>query len=52
MGEMRTGYRILVGKPEWKTSLGRPRHRWERNIKMDLREIRVGGCELVSYGSG
>jgi hypothetical protein len=31
-------YRILVGKPEGKRSLGRPRRRWEDNIKMDLRE--------------
>ena len=34
-------YRVLVGKPEGKRPLGRPRHRWEYNIKMDLQEI---GC--------
>jgi hypothetical protein len=39
MGEKRNAYRILVGKPEGKTLLGRLRHRREDNIKMDLREI-------------
>jgi hypothetical protein len=39
MGETRNAYRILVGKPEEKRPLGRPRHRWVDNIKMDLREI-------------
>jgi hypothetical protein len=39
MGEMRNVYRILVGKPEGKRPLGRPRRRWEDNIRMDLREI-------------
>jgi hypothetical protein len=38
-GENRNAYRILVGKPERKRPLGRPRHRWVDNIKMDLREI-------------
>jgi hypothetical protein len=38
MGEMRNEYNILVGKPEGKRSLGRPRHRWEDNIRMDVRE--------------
>ena len=36
-------HRVLVGKPEGKRPLGRPRHRWEDNIKMDLREVGVGG---------
>jgi len=36
MGERRNAYRVLVGKPEGKRSLGRPRPRWEENIKMDL----------------
>jgi hypothetical protein len=38
MGEKSNGYRILVGKPEGKRPLGRPRHRWVDNMKMDLRE--------------
>jgi hypothetical protein len=42
MGEDRGVYRVLVGKPEGKRLLGRPRHRWEDNIKMDLQE--VGGA--------
>jgi hypothetical protein len=44
-------YKILVGKPERKRPLKRPRHRWEDNIKMDLREIGLG-CGLDSSGSG
>jgi hypothetical protein len=40
MGEERGVYRVLVGKPEAR-SLGRPRHRWEDNIRMDLREVGV-----------
>ena len=36
MGQSRSGYRVLVQKPEGRRSLGRPRHRWEDNIKMDL----------------
>jgi hypothetical protein len=39
MGEMRNTYKILVGKPEGKRPLGRPKRRWEDNIRMDLREI-------------
>jgi hypothetical protein len=39
MGAKRNAYRILVGKPEGKRLLGRPRRRWVDNIKMDLREI-------------
>jgi hypothetical protein len=40
MGEERGAHRVLVGKPEGKKPLGRPRHRWEDNIKMDLQEVR------------
>jgi hypothetical protein len=39
MGAKRNAYRILVGMPEGKRPLGRPRRRWMNNIKMDLREI-------------
>jgi hypothetical protein len=42
IGEKRTEYRILVGKSEGKRPLGRPMRRWVDNIKMDLREIRMG----------
>ena len=42
MGEGRGVYRVLVGKPEGKRSLGRPRRRWEANIKMDLQEVGAG----------
>jgi hypothetical protein len=43
MGEGRGVYRILVGRPEGRRRLGRPRCRWEDNIKMDLREIGIDG---------
>jgi hypothetical protein len=43
MGEERVVYRILVGRPEGKRPLGRPRRRWEDNIKLDLREIWIDG---------
>jgi hypothetical protein len=39
MGEMENAYKILVGKPELKRPLGRHRHRWEDNVRMDLRQI-------------
>jgi len=42
MGDRRNVYRVLVGKPEGKRSLGRPRSRWEDNIKMDLQEVVCG----------
>jgi len=42
MEERRGIYRVLVGKPEGKRPLGRPRHRWEDNIKMDLQEVGCG----------
>jgi hypothetical protein len=47
MGEMRNAYRILEGKPEGKRLLGRPRHRWVDNIKMDLREIGWDGMDWI-----
>jgi hypothetical protein len=43
MGEERGVHRVLVGKHGGKRPLGRPRHRWENNIKMDLQEV-GGGC--------
>jgi hypothetical protein len=52
MGEVRGAYYILVGRPDGRRPLGRPRRRWEDNIKMDLREKRVWGCGLDSLGSG
>jgi hypothetical protein len=42
MGEGRGVYRVLVGKPEGKRPLGRPRRRWEDNIRIDLEEVRCG----------
>jgi hypothetical protein len=47
MGEKRNVYRILVGKPEGKRPLGRPRRRWENNIRMDLRDIGWGGMDWI-----
>ena len=44
MGEGRGVHRVLVGKPEGKRPLGRPKRRWEDNIKMDLQEVGCGGC--------
>jgi hypothetical protein len=47
MGERRNVYRILVGKPEGRRPLGRPRRRWVDNIKMDHREIGRGGIDWI-----
>jgi hypothetical protein len=47
MGEGRRVYRVLVVRPEGKRPLGRPRRRWEDNIKMDLREIGIDGANLI-----
>jgi hypothetical protein len=47
IGEGRVVYRVLVGKPEGKRPLGRPRHRWEDNIKMDLQEVGCGGMDGI-----
>ena len=43
----RSVYRVLVGKPEGKRPFGRPRRRWEDNIKMDLQEIGCGGMDWI-----
>jgi len=42
MGKRKGVYRVLVGKPEGKIALGRPRRRWEDNIKMDIQEVECG----------
>jgi hypothetical protein len=47
MGEERKVYKVLVGKPEEKIPLGRPRRRWEDGIRMDLREIGLGGVDWI-----
>jgi hypothetical protein len=47
MGEERGVYRVLVGKPEGKKPLGRPRRRWEDNIRMDLQEVVCGGMDWI-----
>ena len=47
MGERRGIYRILVGKPEGKRPFGRPRHKWDDGIKMDLQEVGCGGMDWI-----
>jgi hypothetical protein len=47
MGEERKAYKVLVGKPEGKRPLGRPRRGWEDWIRMDLREIGLGGVDWI-----
>jgi hypothetical protein len=47
MGEGRGVYRVLVGRPKGKSPLGRPRCRWEDNIKMDLRDIRIDEANWI-----
>jgi hypothetical protein len=47
MGENRNAYRLLVGKPERKKPLGRPRRRWVDNISMDLREVGWGYVDWI-----
>ena len=46
MGEEREVYRVLVGKPEGRSPLGRPRRRWVDNIRMDLQEV---GCVYMDW---
>jgi hypothetical protein len=50
-GEKRNAYRILVGKSERKRPLGRPRRRWEDNIRMDLFLVSLGGVRLSPLGT-
>jgi len=52
MGEDRGVHRMLVGKPEGKRPLGRPRRRWEDNIKMDLQKVGGRSWRLDGVGSG
>jgi hypothetical protein len=52
MGEERKVYKVLVGKPEGKRPLERPRRRWEDGIRMDLKGYCLGGCGLDSTVSG
>ena len=55
MGQGRGVYRVLVGKPEGKRPLGRPRRRWEDNIKMDLQDVGGGlgtECSWLRIGTG
>jgi hypothetical protein len=47
MGEERKVFKVLVGKPEGKRPLGRPRRRWEDGVRMDLREIGLGGVDWI-----
>ena len=47
MGERRVANRVLMGKPEGKMPVGRPRHRWEDNIKMDLQEVGWGSMDWI-----
>jgi hypothetical protein len=52
MGNKMNAYRALVGKPEGKRLLGRPRHMWEHNIKMYLRGIGWGGMDWIDLAQG
>jgi hypothetical protein len=52
MGEQRNVYRLFLGKPEGKKPLGRPRHRWIYNIKMELVEIGRGGLDWIGLVQG
>jgi hypothetical protein len=47
MGEGRGVYKVLLGRPEGKRVPGRPRYRWEDNIKLDLREIAIEGANWI-----
>jgi len=47
MGDRRGAYRVLMGRPEGKRPLGRPRIRWEDNIKMDFQKVGWGGMDWI-----
>ena len=48
MGDRRGAYRVLVGRPDRKRPIGRPRRRWDDNIKTDLQEVEWGGMEWIT----
>jgi len=48
MGDGRQAYMVLVGRPEGKRPLGRPRYTWENNTKMDLQEVGWGGMDCIN----
>jgi hypothetical protein len=50
MGEIRNAYKIFVGKPDGKRTLGKPRRRWENNIRMNLMETRWEGVDWMHLG--
>ena len=52
MGEGRGVYRVLVGKPDGKRPLGRPRRRWEDNIRMELQEVGLGYEDWIGLDQG
>jgi len=52
MGERRCVYMVLVEKPEGKRQLGRPRRRWDDNIKMDFQDVVCGGMDLIDLAQG
>jgi hypothetical protein len=52
MGEKRNTFRILVGKPERRRPLGRPRRSWVDNIKIDARKIRWGDMDCIDLAQG
>ena len=51
-GERRGVYKVLLGKPEGKRRLGRPRHRWEINTELDLQGVGCGGTDWVELAQG
>jgi len=51
MGKRRCAYRVLVEKPKGRRPLGRPKHRWEDNIKLELQEVAWGSMDWIN-GSG
>jgi hypothetical protein len=50
VGDKRGAFRVLVGRPEGGRQVGRPKHRWEDNIKMDLKEVGWGGMGWSAAG--